>query len=697
MSRSKAYLPQAGLLLSLCLGIVLHACQEATDPEVSQLAGSQAAALNDKRLIVSGSGTGSGTVTVPPTGGRQALNCVVTAGQADTANCSKYYPHGTTVTLTATPATDHTFTRWSGACSGTATTCTLAMTMVRRVTAVFTAPASQVALTVTGSGSGNGTVTAATPPGGIVCSIVAGVAGGSGCTALYGIGTEVTLEAAALDGHEFAGWGEDCAAAGAAALCQVTMSQGRSVTATFNVSGTPAPEATLGSWGAPFSTPVIAIHLALMPGRKVLVYGHAGQPWLWDPSSYPANPEAGFTTVSTATEVFCSGHTFLSDGGLFAPGGHDEVQGNGYGIPDVNIFRGSSWQAVTPMAQGRWYPTATTLANGEVVVTAGTDNSKVNVKLPEVWTGTAWRQLTTASVGLPYYPRMFLAPNGQLFYAGPTAMSRYLDPTGTGAWTNLTQRLVADRNYGTAVMLDAKVLTMGGGGATCDTPLTNTAEIIDLTAASPAWRAVGSMAYPRRQLNATILPDGQVLVTGGTSACGFSNESGSVFAAEVWKPSTEQWTTLGSMHRKRVYHSAAILLPDARVLSAGGGDNVGSTNEFNAEIFTPPYLFNSNGTPAARPTYSIASTTLGYGESFTISTPQAATIAKVTLVRPSAVTHAFNQSQQLNTLGFTAAANGQSLTATTPANGNLAPPGPYMLFLVNAQGVPSVAQIVFLQ
>jgi hypothetical protein len=294
---------------------------------------------------------------------------------------------------------------------------------------------------------------------------------------------------------------------------------------------------------------------------------------------------------------------------------------------------------------------------------------------------------------------MFLAPNGRLFYAGPTVTSLYLDPAGTGAWTTVGRRLVDDRNYGSAVMIDARVLTMGGGGstATCSTPLTRTAEIIDLNVASPAWRSVGSMAYPRRQLNATILPDATVLVTGGTSACGFSNESGSVFAAERWNPTSEQWTTLASMHAKRVYHSAAILLPDARVLSAGGGDNAGSTNQFSAEIFTPPYLFKQDGTPALRPTYSLDATDLLYNQSFTVNTPDAARIAKVTLIRLSAVTHAFNQSQQLNTLGFTAQSDGQHLTVTTPATRNLAPPGPYMLFLVDNLGVPSVAQIVFLR
>ncbi len=202
------------------------------------------------------------------------------------------------------------------------------------------------------------------------------------------------------------------------------------------------------------------------------------------------------------------------------------------------------------------------------------------------------------------------------------------------------------------------------------------------------------MAFRRRQLNATILADGKVLVNGGTTACGFNDYSGAVLPAEIYNPATEQWTTVASARVPRVYHSTAILLPDGRVMASGSG----TAAQNNAEMYTPPSLFNPNGTLATRPTYSpLASTDLGYGQAFTVQTPDAPSIAKITLIRLSAVTHAFNESQQLNTLSFTRDPGDQSLTVTTPPNGNHAPPGPYMLFLINAQGVPSVAQIVSLR
>ncbi|HEX6869858.1 MAG TPA: galactose oxidase-like domain-containing protein [Micromonosporaceae bacterium] len=648
----------------------------------------------DKVLTVNGGGVGAGTVT-SQAGLTPAVDCSITAGTPSGA-CQVGYPNGTSVTLTPTAASGSVFNGWSGGCTGMGT-CTVSMTTSRTVKAAFK-PAITYRLTVSGSGAGTGTVTsqAGLIPA-INCTITSGQAAQTGCSADYLNGTGVTLTPVPAPNHTFSGWSGPCTLQGS--TCALTMGANRNVTAAFNPVGSSATEATLGKWGPQFSTPIILMHVALLPTGKLLTYGHTGQPWLWDPSTYPNNPAGGFSEVPTTTELFCSGHTFLADGSLLVTGGHDEVKGNSFGVPDVNIFQGSGWQVAPPMAQGRWYPTATTLGNGEVVVTAGTDNFNVNVLIPEVWNGTSWRQLTGASRSLPYYPRMLLAPDGRLFTAGPGKSTMYLNAAGNGSWQVVASMGAPDRNYGAAVMLDGKVLAIGGSGAvgTCTLPVLTTAELFDLRSASQTWRQVGSMTYARRHLNATILPNGEVLVTGGTSACGFSNESGSVFPAEMWNPTTEQFRTLAPMAVRRLYHSTAILLPDARVLSGGGGDNPGSTNQFNAEMYTPPYLFNTDGTLAARPGYTLPSgNALGYGQNVVLNTSDAASIAKVTLIRLSATTHAFNQSQQLNTLPFTPAPEGGSLTATLPSSPNVAPPGPYMLFIVNQSGVPSQAEIVSL-
>jgi hypothetical protein len=243
-------------------------------------------------------------------------------------------------------------------------------------------------------------------------------------------------------------------------------------------------------------------------------------------------------------------------------------------------------------------------------------------------------------------------------------------------------------------MLDSKVLYVGGGGGTCPALPQNTAEMIDLNALTPSWSAVASMVFRRRQTNAAILPDGTVLVTGGTSACGFTDASGAVFAAENYDPVGNKWTTWANANVVRVYHSTSALLPDGRVLSTGSGDGGGVSQQFTYEIFSPPYLFNG-----PRPTYNLASTAMHYGQAFTVATPNAASITRVRIIRLTSTTHAFDEGQRLNTLTFVPAADGQSLTVTPPplsGGGRIAPPGPYMLFILNDKGVPSVAQTILL-
>jgi galactose oxidase len=464
------------------------------------------------------------------------------------------------------------------------------------------------------------------------------------------------------------------------------------------------PEVTLGKWGDPFSTEIVALHASLVPlgagNTGVLAWGHVGPPYIWDLS----NPIPTFTALAEPAELFCAGHTFLPDGSLLVAGGHDEIKGDGHGIPNAYRVVHGGWVTETPMSFGRWYPTLTALENGDVVSYAGTDNADVQVAIPERYSHTArsWTQLTKASRKLPYYPRSFLDPmSGQIFYAGEQAASRWLDPNanaGLGKWSSVTvPRQVADRNYGSAVMYEpGKILYAGGGGrsATAGIPPTNSAEVIDLNS-TPQWTATGSMTYARRQMNLTILADGKVLATGGTSSPGFSNRTLGRREAEIWDPATGVWSLQAAEAVVRVYHGTSLLLPDGRVLSAGSGDGQGLPRETTGQIFTPTYLFNKNGNLAARPAITrLSATSLHYGQSFTITTPNAASIAKVHLIRFSSVTHAFNQGQTLYRATFSA--DSQSLSVTGPASGRVAPPGPYLLFILNTSGVPSKAKVVTL-
>ena len=435
----------------------------------------------------------------------------------------------------------------------------------------------------------------------------------------------------------------------------------------------------VGEWSALRAAPIVQLHLHLLMNGKVLTWGHYGDPQIWDPAT------RAFTAVPAPSLLFCAGHDFLPDGRLLVAGGHiSDV----HGLPNTNIFDPvtGTWQAVAPMAAGRWYPTNTTLPNGEVLTLAGTDEAGVSVPIPEIWNGTAWRRLTTASLHLPYYPRTFVAPGGRVFYAGEGQPSRYLDVTGTGQWTDGPLRRVSGRDYGSAVMYEpGKILYAGGGD-----PPTNSAEIIDLNQPNPAWQYTASMIHARRQMDATLLPTGDVLVTGGTSGSGFSNAAGGVHRAEIWSPATGGWTPVASNAVTRVYHGATLLLPDGRVLFTGSGDASGVKDEKNYELYSPPYLFKGPrptilGTLPARVTY---------GQSLKVETLEGPTIAKVNLIRFSSVTHAFDQSARLVPLTFVP--GGRSASVTFPTNRAAAPPGPYMLFLVNADGVPSEGRIVLL-
>jgi hypothetical protein len=433
----------------------------------------------------------------------------------------------------------------------------------------------------------------------------------------------------------------------------------------------------VGQWTPVQQWPYLAGHAHLLPNGNVMfwpTYSNGDNPQIWDPIANTTTPatKAGY-------DIFCTGHSFLPNGQLFVTGGDN---GSGFGIPNASIYDPGSgtWTQLPTMNGGRWYPTNTVLANGDVLVVTGQNETGAYNTLPQVWqlSTNSWRNLTSAQLQQPLYARMFLAPNGKVAYVEPVAVSQYLDTSGTGTWSNFATENVGSRDYGNAVMYDAGKILLDGGGD----PPTASAEVIDLNAATPSWRLVASMANPRRQSNATLLPDGTVLVTGGSSGSGFDDQTHPVYPAELWNPATEKWTTMASISVYRGYHSTALLLPDGRVVS-GGGEQGGPSYE----VFSPPYLFKG-----ARPTITSAPTSVGYGQNFFIQTPDATSITQVNWIRLSSVTHAWNMEQRLLHLSFTQGTGG--LNVTSPANPNLSPPGYYMLFIVNSNGVPSVASFV---
>ncbi len=480
----------------------------------------------------------------------------------------------------------------------------------------------------------------------------------------------------------------------------------------INLSDLPV-EATKGEWGPVVDWDIVPLHMSLLPNGKIFAWGKTdagvadtmGMPRVWDPAQ---GGPATATMIDVNEMLFCAGHTLLADGSLMIAGGH---RMDNAGIKVTYLYQNGSMVRKPDMANGRWYPTLTVLPDGNVLAMAGRNEAGTVVPTPELWNGSGWAQLTGAGqLKIPYYPRNFVDPRkaGQIFYAGEQTMSRWFNYGGSGSWTATGPQHIwqFNRDYGTAVMYDTgKILYAGGGGdsgwpsegsATSPNP-TSTAEKIDLDQASPTWQSAGVMSAPRRHLNSTILPDGQVLITGGTRGGGFVDfsEANAVKAAEVWNPTTGQWTTLASNSKVRVYHSVSLLLPDGTVLHGASGDAMDGAQEVpkekNHEIFSPPYLFKG-----ARPTItSVTPASVGYAGTIAVATPNAAQITGARWIRLGSVTHAFDMSQQANTLSFTRTATGVEITA--PANPNLAPPGYYMLFVLNRNGVPSAGKIIQVQ
>jgi hypothetical protein len=444
---------------------------------------------------------------------------------------------------------------------------------------------------------------------------------------------------------------------------------------------------------------VVGVHVALMPNGKVLAYDSVGDRAT---ETYPVHdrtramvwdPVTGTETrvdVMTGFNVFCSGLAHLPNGSLFLAGGNKNAQLQG--IKQTHLFNPSTnaWSLGPEMAYERWYPSVTPLSNGEMLITEG------GPAIPEVrGTNGALRQLSGAEIGLPNYPWLDVAPDGRIFFSGPNPTMRSLNSAGSGAWQTYGARDGVDRDYGSRAMYDIGKLLVAGGEAS-----TNSATVIDLNGTSPDADPTGSMRFGRRQHNLTVLADGTVLATGGlSSGVDLVDIENGVYEAELWNPETGNWSTLAPMEETRQYHSTALLLPDGRVLSSGGGicgacDSQGYLAK-NAQVFTPPYLFKKDGSGqlAPRPAISSAPSVVNYGGQVRLSTPNAASIERVALVRLGAVTHSVDMEQRFIPLAINARDSGR-IRATGPLNANIAPPGPYMLFVINAEGVPSVARMV---
>ncbi|TMD60142.1 MAG: DUF1929 domain-containing protein [Chloroflexi bacterium] len=505
---------------------------------------------------------------------------------------------------------------------------------------------------------------------------------------------------------------------------------------------------TQGLWELlPYHSEVLAVHAAVLPTGKVLFFAGSGNSpvraaspdfgnmakhfWtsvVWDPAIVPDprkdnnffHPDTLKDAKGRPIDFFCGGDAFLPDGRLLSAGGTQV-----YNVPNVHGFFGRTdallfnpqtqqWTKTKNMAHGRWYPTLVTLGDGRILAASGlSENGTLNTSL-EIYSATneVWQALNVPPPhqfpGLPLYAHLFLMKDGKLFFTGgrmddPSPVAPcLLDITRNPVQITPVQGLnaPASRNQSASVLLppaqDQKVMILGGG-LEGSADATASVDIVDFRAARPAFRAAASMNLPRVHLNAVLMPDHTVFVSGGASRREQKVAAG--LQSEIYDPTTNTWKLAATATVPRLYHSIALLLPDGRVVAAGGNPDRGKqvrweppdpNEELRLEVYSPPYLFNG-----PRPVIAAAPTEWKYGQTFAIQSQQAGNIRWASLIKNGVTTHSFNTGQRLVDLAIVSQAGGVIQAAVTNEP-NIAPPGWYMLFITDTNGVPSVAKWVHL-
>jgi hypothetical protein len=481
----------------------------------------------------------------------------------------------------------------------------------------------------------------------------------------------------------------------------------------------------VGSWAVlPFSAPLLPIHVALLNTGKVLMVAGSGNnpanhgPGLTNDSAV-WNPSAGNVFAKPATPVdaagipvdmFCIGHSFRSDGTLLVAGGtlqYDPFEG----LTAALLFDPATerWVTASSMSGGRWYPTLVTLGTGRVLAVSGLDtngglNGQPELSAVDPRSGS-WNIYPPTNSPFPLYANLFLLTNGQLFYSGGSFGSTTVTPRlltlppdpGQGIsevpvdQSSLPAQVQAASDQAASVLLppaqNQRVMIIGGNdGSTTGMPVNRVAVTSDLSAMNPVYTAAPSITYARMHHCAVLLPNRTVLVCNGSGMP--EDPTRSMLPAEIYDPATNSWAIAETPTVPRVYHSIALLLPDGRVLTAGG-NQPGQPPELRLEIYSPSYMTQR------RPVIKSAPGSVAYGATLKIQSPQTGSIKWVNLIRPSANTHSCDTEQRLVDVPITGR-SGSVLSATVTANPNLAPPGWYMLFLTDTAGTPSTANWIHL-
>ncbi|MBL6756470.1 MAG: NPCBM/NEW2 domain-containing protein [Planctomycetes bacterium] len=476
-----------------------------------------------------------------------------------------------------------------------------------------------------------------------------------------------------------------------------------------------------GEWLAADAWPLDPIQAALLDTGELLTFSSAIET---GPGTLPTSDPHGTTVAdvydpSTGThiaadhpseEVFGAALGRLSTGELIALGGYEgRVAGNApVGADQLSRFDSTSrsWIPADAPGQARHAAAGLTLGDGSFLAVGGGDAGSINT-VPALFDGTSWAELPGADLGSwldagigfvdGLFPFVHLGPTGDVVIAGWDLNLGVFDTEGAGSWSFQGQRESMERLWGSAASLGSdRILVLGGVDRFSSIPdAARSAVVIDVSGPVPAVSSAGDMMFRRADHDATVLADGTVLITGGSRRHNAVSTATAVRVAEIWDPVTGDWTFCAASSVPRGYRSTSILLPDATVWTGGGASSPG-VGSLTSEVFRPPYLFSATtGLPAARPQIVSAPDEVAYSEPFPVQLGASSAISRVTLVRLGSATHGINSDQRCIEVPFTQ--SGTSLDLTSPVSGNIAPPGAYMLFVIDGDGVPSVASMLRLR
>lgn len=482
--------------------------------------------------------------------------------------------------------------------------------------------------------------------------------------------------------------------------------------------------ADIGRWNGMFQLPTPVVHSILLPTGKVLFYSERGKRentahvYLYTLGTgalkrvdAPLWRDPG-DGVTKPANIFCGGQSLLPDGRVLVTGGNLEYKKQGdpagsRGLNKVYTFNpyDETWTEQPEMRQGRWYPSQALMANGETLIVGGRDERGVYNEDVEIFTpspdlnGRGTVRLVSPRGVNPrprtQYPHLFTMPSGRVLAAGPElSVSGYFNgaDASTYSWSDFPDAAL-HRKWGSAVLMpggpggSSRVMQLGGAGYG-QSQSTATTEVFD--EATNAWTAGSNMQVARGHHNTVLLPDGNMANVGG----GFGSSIDSIYAYDATHRQVELTNPDGSWRlgpeqvEGRAYHSTAMLLPDATVLSAGDNGNGGKLLD-TGEIYEPPYL-HKGGT---RPSIEFAPGAVRYGSAFGVGTASP-NVSRAVLIAPSATTHGTDMNQRQLNLPVSRRADGRGVDVVAPTGPNAAPPGFYMLFLLDDRGVPSVARFV---